>query len=73
MGQPSPARVAILPSPVPAQKAFAENMKDVPVEPMDRFDHLGYEVRSALSRGYAPGIGERMADAAAELLQALHA
>ena len=54
---------------VPTRKAFAENMKDVSSERMEQFDHMGYEVRSALSRGYLPGIGEAMADAAVRLLE----
>jgi len=53
---------------VPTKKAFEENMKDVPAERMESFDHKGYEVRSALARGFLPGIGEAMADAAVELL-----
>jgi len=54
---------------VPTQKAFEENMKDVPAERMTSFDHKGYEVRSALSRGFQPGIGELMADTAVGLLE----
>lgn len=54
---------------VPTKKAFEENMKDVPAERMESFDHKGYEVRSALSRGFLPGIGELMADTAVELLK----
>ena len=46
-------------------------MKDVPAERMESFDHKGYEVRSALSRGFLPGIGELMADTAVELLESL--
>ncbi|MGQ9610108.1 MAG: neutral/alkaline non-lysosomal ceramidase N-terminal domain-containing protein [bacterium] len=57
---------------VPTKKAFEENMKDVPSEPMKEFDHKGYEVRSALSRGFLPGIGEVMADTAVELLNELN-
>ena len=53
---------------VPTRKAFEENLKDVPAERMESFDHKGYEVRSALSRGFLPGIGEAMADTAVELL-----
>jgi len=53
---------------VPTKKAFEENMKDVPTEAMKAFDHKGYEVRSALSRGFLPGVGEAMADTAVELL-----
>ena len=53
---------------VPTKKAFEENMKDVPTERMESFDHKGYEVRSALSRGFLPGIGEAMADTAVKLL-----
>jgi neutral ceramidase len=56
---------------IPTKKAFEENMKDVPSEPMKRFDHKGYEVRSALSRGFMPGVGEFMADTAVELLEVL--
>jgi len=56
---------------VPTKKAFEENMKDVPSAPMKDFDHKGYEVRSALSRGFLPGVGESMADAAVELLEEL--
>ncbi len=56
---------------VPTKKAFDENMKDVPSDPMKTFDHKGYEVRSALSRGFLPGIGELMADTAVELLEKL--
>ena len=54
---------------VPTRKAFEENMGDVSAERMSGFDHMGYEVRSALSNGYAPGIGEAMADAAVRLLE----
>ena len=54
---------------VPTKKAFEENMKDVPAERMESFDHKGYEVRSALSRGFLPGVGELMADTAVELLE----
>lgn len=57
---------------VPTQRAFEENMKDVPAERMTGFDHKGYEVRSALSMGYAPGIGEVMANTAVRLLEGLH-
>jgi neutral ceramidase len=53
---------------VPTKKAFEENMKDVPTETMKAFDHKGYEVRSALSRGFLPGVGEAMADTAVEIL-----
>ena len=53
---------------VPTKKAFEENMKDVPAERMESFDHKGYEVRSALARGFLPGIGEAMADTAVKLL-----
>ncbi|MFC1712982.1 hypothetical protein ACFL6S_04895 [Candidatus Poribacteria bacterium] len=56
---------------VPTKKAFEENMKDVPSDPMKNFDHKGYEVRSALSRGFLPGVGEVMADTAVELLEEL--
>ena len=56
---------------VPTKKAFEENMKDVPSDPMKNFDHKGYEVRSALSRGFLPGVGEVMADTAVELLEGL--
>lgn len=56
---------------IPTKKAFEENMKDVPSDPMKSFDHKGYEVRSALSRGFLPGVGEIMADTAVELLKAL--
>jgi hypothetical protein len=56
---------------VPTKKAFEENMKDVPSEPMKNFDHKGYEVRSALSRGFLPGVGELIADTAVELLEKL--
>ena len=56
---------------VPTKKAFEQNMKDVPAERMASFDHKGYEVRSALSQGYLPGIGEAMADKAVELLERL--
>jgi len=58
---------------VPTRKAFEENMKDVPAERMESFDHKGYEVRSALAMGYEPGIGELMADTALRLLNRLHA
>lgn len=57
---------------VPTQKAFEENMKDVPAKAMKSFDHKGYEVRSALSRGFLPGVGEVIADTAVELLKKLH-
>jgi len=57
---------------VPTRKAFEENMKDVPSEAMKSFDRKGYEVRSALSRGFLPGIGEVIADAAVELLEAVY-
>ena len=53
---------------IPTRKAFEENMQDVPAEAMSGFDHRGYEVRSALSRGLLPGCGERLADAAVEML-----
>ena len=56
---------------MPTKKAFEENMKDVPSDPMKNFDHKGYEVRSALSQGFLPGVGESMADAAVELLEEL--
>jgi len=56
---------------IPTKKAFDENMKDVPSDPMKQFDHKGYEVRSALSRGFLPGVGEAMADKAVELLERL--
>ena len=56
---------------VPTKKAFEENIKDVPAEPMKSFDHKGYEVRSALSRGFLPGVGELIADTAVELLERL--
>jgi hypothetical protein len=56
---------------VPTKKAFEKNMKDVPSEPMKNFDHKGYEVRSALSRGFLPGVGELIADTAVELLEKL--
>lgn len=56
---------------IPTKKAFEENMKDVPSDPMKAFDHKGYEVRSALSRGFLPGVGEFMADTAVELLKGL--
>ncbi len=55
----------------PTEKAFDENVKDVPSDPMKQFDHKGYEVRSALSRGFLPGVGEAMADKAVELLHIL--
>lgn len=58
---------------VPTRKAFEENMGHVPTERMAKFDHMGYEVRSALSRGFLPGVGEAMADTAVELLDQLHA
>jgi neutral ceramidase len=58
---------------VPTRKAFDENMKDVPLERMTNFDHKGYEVRSALSMGFEPGIGELMANTAVQLLEDLHA
>ncbi|HOJ21483.1 MAG TPA: neutral/alkaline non-lysosomal ceramidase N-terminal domain-containing protein [Armatimonadota bacterium] len=56
---------------VPTRKAFEENMRHVSWERMTGFDHMGYEVRSALSRGFAPGVGEALADGAVELLQSL--
>ncbi len=55
----------------PTRKAFEENMPHVSAQKMQSFDHLGYEVRSALARGFLPGVGEVMADAAVELLQQL--
>jgi neutral ceramidase len=57
---------------VPTKRAFEQNMKDVPSDPMKTFDHKGYEVRSALSRGFLPGVGEVMADTAIELLEKLY-
>jgi len=57
---------------IPTKIAFEENIKDVPSEPMKQFDHKGYEVRSALSRGFLPGVGEFMADTALELLEKLY-
>lgn len=57
---------------IPTRKAFAENLAHVPAEPMKAFDHMGYEVRSALSRGFLPGVGEALADAAVRALAALH-
>jgi hypothetical protein len=57
---------------IPTKKAFDENMKDVPADAMKQFDHKGYEVRSALSRGFLPGVGEVMADKAVELLEKLY-
>jgi len=56
---------------VPTRKAFEENMKYVSAEPMKGFDHMGYEVRSALSRGFLPGVGEAMAEAALRALAML--
>jgi neutral ceramidase len=56
---------------VPTRKAFEENMGHVTAARMDGFDHMGYEVRSALSRGYLPGVGEAIADAAAAVLERL--
>ncbi|MBD3184525.1 hypothetical protein GF312_19740 [Candidatus Poribacteria bacterium] len=56
---------------IPTKKAFEENMKDVPSTSMKIFDHKGYEVRSALSRGLLPGVGELMADTCVELLEIL--
>ena len=58
---------------VPTKKAFEENPDfiGVPSEPMKNFDHKGYEVRSALSRGFLPGVGELIADTAVELLERL--
>jgi hypothetical protein len=56
---------------VPTRKAFEENIKDVPAESMKSFDQKGYEVRSALARGFLPGVGEVMADAAVWLLDQL--
>ncbi len=53
---------------VPTRKAFEENMRHVSAEPMKTFDHMGYEVRSALSRGLLPGVGEAMAEAALQAL-----
>ncbi|HGJ66419.1 TPA: hypothetical protein ENS27_13735 [bacterium] len=57
---------------IPTKKAFDENIKDVPADTMKQFDHKGYEVRSALSRGFLPGVGEVMADKAVELLEKLY-
>ena len=57
---------------IPTKKAFEENMKDVPAESMKKFDHKGYEVRSALSRGFLPGVGEAIADTAVELLEVVY-
>lgn len=54
---------------VPTKKAFEENMKHVSSEPMSNFDHKGYEVRSSLSRGFLPGVGEVIADTDVELLE----
>ncbi|MCC6445317.1 MAG: hypothetical protein IT210_17890 [Armatimonadetes bacterium] len=56
---------------IPTRRAFEENMAHVSWERMDGFDHMGYEVRSALSRGHSPGVGETMADKAVELLESL--
>ncbi|MFQ6043932.1 MAG: hypothetical protein ACE5PV_24025 [Candidatus Poribacteria bacterium] len=56
---------------IPTKKAFEENMKHVSSGPMKNFDHKGYEVRSSLSRGFLPGVGEVIADAAVELLAGL--
>jgi len=56
---------------VPTKKAFEENMKHVSADPMKNFDHKGYEVRSALSRGFLPGVGELIADTTVELLEKL--
>jgi len=56
---------------IPTRKAFEENMKHVSAERMQKFDHMGYEVRSALSRGFLPGVGEQMADTAVALLEEL--
>jgi len=56
---------------IPTKKAFEQNTKDVSSEPMKSFDPKGYEVRSALSRGFLPGVGEAMADTAVELLETL--
>ena len=58
---------------VPTRKAFEENMAHVSADRMDGFDHMGYEVRSALSRGYLPGVGEAIAAAAVAVLQRLRA
>jgi len=55
---------------IPTRKAFEENLAHVSAEPMKKFDHMGYEVRSALARGFVPGVGEVMADAAVRALQA---
>lgn len=57
---------------IPTHKAFEENMEHVSSDRMKKFDHMGYEVRSALSRGFLPGVGEQMADAAVELLEKLY-
>ncbi len=56
---------------VPTRKAFEENMSHVTSERMSGFDHMGYEVRSALSRGYLPGVGEAIADTAVAVLRDL--
>lgn len=56
---------------VPTRQAFEENMAHVSSERMEQFDHMGYEVRSALSRGLLPGAGETMADTAVRLLSRL--
>ncbi|MAF09217.1 hypothetical protein CMK11_02100 [Candidatus Poribacteria bacterium] len=56
---------------VPTRKAFEENMAHVTAERMSGFDHMGYEVRSALSRGYLPGVGEAIADTAVGVLRDL--
>lgn len=58
---------------VPTRKAFEENMKYVSAEPMKGFDHMGYEVRSALARGFLPGVGEAMVEAALRALARLTA
>jgi hypothetical protein len=58
---------------VPTRKAFEENMGHVSGERMAAFDHMGYEVRSALSRGYLPGVGEAIAETAGGLLLEAHA
>ena len=58
---------------VPTRKAFEENMGHVSGERMAAFDHMGYEVRSALSRGYLPGVGEAIAETAVGLLLEAHA
>lgn len=57
---------------IPTRKAFEENMGHVSAERMQKFDHMGYEVRSALSRGFLPGVGEQMADTAVALLEEIY-